>query len=170
VDQVSDFVLASAAFPWIYALVFAWVLIDAFFPPVPSDVVVVGLTALSISAGVPNKWALALVAALGAIAGDNISYEIGRRIGVQRWRWMKGPRAERAIGSARTSLQRRPVVLMLTARYVAIGRVAVTMVAGRPDSIDDVSLRSQSLPESHGRRTWSASGCSLAPGPRPTRC
>jgi membrane-associated protein len=130
VDQVNDFVLASAAFPWVYALVFAWVLIDAFFPPVPSDVLVVGLTALSISAGVPNMWALALVAALGAIAGDNISYEIGRRIGVRRWRWMKGPRAERAIGSARTSLQRRPVVLMLTARYVPIGRVAVTMVAG----------------------------------------
>lgn len=76
-DQVNDFVLASAAFPGVYALVFAWVLIDGFFPPVPSDVVVVGLTAQSISAGVPNIWALALVAALGAIAGDNISYEIG---------------------------------------------------------------------------------------------
>jgi membrane protein DedA with SNARE-associated domain len=129
-DRVNEFVIASAACPWIYAIVFAWVLIDAFFPPVPSDVVVVGLTAVSISADVPNTWALALVATLGAIAGDNISYEIGRRIGVQRWRWMKGQRAERAIGSARTSLHRRPVVLMLTARYVPIGRIAVTMMAG----------------------------------------
>jgi membrane protein DedA with SNARE-associated domain len=129
-NQVNDFVLASAGFPWVYVLVFAWVLIDAFFPPAPSDIIVVGLTALSISAGVPNTWALALAAALGAIAGDNVSYEIGRRIGVDRWRWMRGPRAERAIGSARTSLQRRPMVLMLTARYVPIGRVAVTMVSG----------------------------------------
>jgi membrane protein DedA with SNARE-associated domain len=96
----------------------------------PSDVVVVALTALSISAGVPNMWALGLVAALGSVAGDNLAYWVGRRIGVQRWRWMKGRRAQRAILSARTGLARRGVVLMLTSRYIPIGRVAVTMSAG----------------------------------------
>ena len=132
-DGVNSLVLASASLPWIYAFVFVWVLIDAFFPPVPSDVVVVGLAALSISAGVPHTVALALAAALGAIAGDNISYAIGRRIGVERWHWMTRPRVRRAIDSARTSLRRRPVVLILTARYIPIGRVAVTMVAGATD-------------------------------------
>ncbi|WP_242511114.1 DedA family protein [Pengzhenrongella frigida] len=127
---MNELVLASVSGPWVYLAVFAWVLIDAFFPPLPSDVVVVALTALSISTGVPHTWALALVAALGAIAGDNISYEIGRRIGVERWRWMAGRRVQRAIESARTSLLRRPVVLMLTSRYIPIGRVAVTMSAG----------------------------------------
>ncbi|QTE29258.1 DedA family protein [Pengzhenrongella sicca] len=129
-DGLLEFALASAAHPWVYPVVFAWVVIDAFFPPIPSDVVVVGLAALSISAGVPNTWGIAIVAALGAIVGDNIAYELGRRLGVERWRWLRGRAAQRAIASARTSLLRRPVVLMLTARYVPIGRVAVTMVAG----------------------------------------
>jgi len=55
VAHADDLLLASAAFPWVYALVLAWVLIDAFLPPVPSDVVVVGLTALSIATGVPSR-------------------------------------------------------------------------------------------------------------------
>lgn len=90
---------------------FVWVLIDAFLPPVPREVVVVGLAALSISPGVPHTWALALAAALGAIAGDNISYAIGRQIGVERWRWMTSPRGSLDGGSPSAPLHERLVVL-----------------------------------------------------------
>lgn len=122
--------MSTAASPWVYCFVFLWVVIDAFFPPAPSDVLVIALSALSVSAGTPNPWILALVAALSAVVGDNISYWIGRSIGVERWRWMRGRRAQAAIVAARDGLSRRAVVLMLTWRYIPIGRVAVTMTAG----------------------------------------
>jgi hypothetical protein len=67
---------------------------------------------------------------VGAIAGDNIAYLIGRSIGADRFRWMQRPRVAAAFAWARRELDRRGALLILGARYIPVGRVAVNMTAG----------------------------------------
>ncbi|HSU47437.1 MAG TPA: VTT domain-containing protein [Arthrobacter sp.] len=129
-QAINDFILAAAGQPWVLVLVLACCVIDGFFPPVPSESVVVGLAAVAATADVPNPLLLALVAAAGAFSGDNIAYLLGRRVGTRRWSWMRGPRMQSAFRWAGRELRRRPASLILVARFVPIGRVAVNLTAG----------------------------------------
>ncbi len=129
-NGLSDFVLSAAEQPWVYLVVLLLCLVDGFFPPVPSESVVVGLASLVISQGVPNPWLLILVAALGAFLGDNIAYSIGKAIGITRFRWMRRPRMQRAFAWAGRELAKRAASLILVARFIPIGRVAVNLTAG----------------------------------------
>ena len=129
-QAINDFILAAAGQPWVLVLVFACCLIDGFFPPVPSESVVVGLAAVAATADVPNPALLAVVAAVGAFSGDNIAYLIGRSTGTGRWAWMRRHRAQRAFGWAGRELRKRPASLIMVARFVPIGRVAVNLTAG----------------------------------------
>ncbi|HKU34319.1 DedA family protein [Paenarthrobacter sp. NPDC058040] len=129
-QAINDFILAAAEQPWVLFLVLACCVIDGFFPPIPSESVVVGLSAVSGSSGSPNVWLLVLVAALGAFSGDNIAYLIGRRIGIQRWRWMRTQRMQGAFRWAGKELRRRAASLIMVARFIPIGRVAVNLTAG----------------------------------------
>ncbi|GAA4043475.1 DedA family protein [Arthrobacter methylotrophus] len=129
-QAINDFILAAAGQPWVLLLVFACCVIDGFFPPIPSESVVVGLAAVSATTGVPSAWLLILVGALGAFIGDNIAYMIGRRIGVRRWRWMRSQRMQGAFRWAGRELRRRAASLIIVARFIPIGRVAVNLTAG----------------------------------------
>jgi membrane-associated protein len=129
-QAINDFILAAAGQPWVLVLVVACCVIDGFFPPVPSESVVVGLAAVAATADVPNPLLLALVAAAGAFSGDNIAYLLGRRVGTRRWSWMRGPRMQSAFRWAGRELRKRPASLILVARFVPIGRVAVNLTAG----------------------------------------
>jgi membrane-associated protein len=130
VQAINDFILAAAGQPWVLLLVFACCVIDGFFPPVPSESVVVGLAAVAATADVPNPVLLTVVAAAGAFAGDNIAYLIGRATGTGRWAWMRRRRAQRAFRWAGGELRKRPASLIMVARFVPIGRVAVNLTAG----------------------------------------
>ena len=56
-QAINDFILAAAGQPWVLLLVFACCVIDGFFPPIPSESVVVGLAAVAATADVPNPCA-----------------------------------------------------------------------------------------------------------------
>ncbi|MFD4422605.1 DedA family protein [Agromyces sp. NPDC058484] len=127
---LNDTITALAGSPWLYLVVVLVCLIDGFFPPVPSETVVVAAAAVSASTGSPHMLLLVAVAALGAMAGDNIAFEIGRRIGVSRFRWMRTAKVAAAFDWARRGLDRRGAVLIFTARYIPVGRIAVNMTAG----------------------------------------
>ncbi len=130
-DVISELVLQAVASPWLYLVLFAVTVIDGFFPPIPSETVLVAAAAVSASAG--DLWALVplgLVAAAGAAIGDNIAFALGRRIGTDRWSWMRRPRVVAALAHARSALGRRGAALILGARYIPVGRVAVNMSAG----------------------------------------
>lgn len=129
-EAVNDFVIGAAGEPWIYAVLLALCIIDGFFPPVPSESVVVALAALSASTNGPEAWAVVAVSAIGAFTGDNIAYLIGRQVGTERFRWMQRARVISAFTWARRELDRRGALLILTARYIPVGRVAVNMTAG----------------------------------------
>ena len=129
-QAINDFILAAAGQPWVLVLVLACCVIDGFFPPVPSESVVVGLAAVAATADIPNPLLLAVVAAAGAFSGDHIAYLLGRRVGTMRWAWMRGPRMQSAFRWAGRELRRRPASLILVARVVPIGGVAVNLTAG----------------------------------------
>ncbi|MFX1757103.1 DedA family protein [Rhodococcus sp. As11] len=129
-DVINEFIIGQAAALWVYPLVFAVCILDGFFPPVPSETVLVTLASLSGSTGLPHLWIVVVLAALGAIIGDNIAYTIGRKVGTDRFRWMRRPKARAAFAWARRGLDKRGAAVILTARYIPIGRIAVNMTAG----------------------------------------
>lgn len=119
-----------AASPWLFLVVFAVCVIDGFFPPVPSETIVVGAATVSVATGEPNLLLLIAVAAAGAIVGDNIAYQLGRALGTTRFRWMRAKRVATTLDWARRGLDRRGALLIFTARYIPVGRIAVNMTAG----------------------------------------
>lgn len=129
-NGISDVVLSAAEQPWVYLLVLVCCVVDGFFPPFPSESVVVGLASLVLTQGVPDPWLLILVAALGAFLGDNIAFRLGRGIGTIRFRWMRRPRMQRSFTWAGNELAKRAASLILVARFIPIGRVAVNLTAG----------------------------------------
>ncbi len=129
-DVLNDLILQAAASPWLLAVLFAATVIDGFFPPVPSETVLVAAAAAAVSGGGTDLVLLGVVAAAGATLGDNIAFLLGRRIGTTRWGWMRRPRVAAAFSSAQHALARRSAALILGARYIPVGRVAVNMSAG----------------------------------------
>lgn len=130
-DVINELILQTVASPWLCLVLFAVTIIDGFFPPVPSETVLVAAAAVAVSAG--DLWMLAplgLVAALGAAIGDNIAFAIGRRVGTNRFSWMRRPRITSAFAYAERALDQRSAALILGARYIPVGRVAVNMSAG----------------------------------------
>lgn len=127
---MEEWALALVGSPWVFVITYLLCLIDGFFPPVPSESVVIALAALSISVGSPNLWLVGIVAALGAFCGDQIAYLIGRKLDIPNTRIGRTPRGARVIAAAGRSLERRGVLYIFAARYVPIGRVAVNMTAG----------------------------------------
>lgn len=129
-DGVNDIVLGLAGSPWVYLVVFGFVAIDAFVPPVPSESALVALAAVSVSSGDPDLLLLGLVAVAGALVGDNTAYGIGRKVGTDRFRILRTDKAKELIERAETELDQRAATLILTARYIPVGRVAVNVTAG----------------------------------------
>ncbi|WP_243695219.1 DedA family protein [Agromyces protaetiae] len=121
---------ALAASPWLVPALFALVVGDAFLVVLPGETAVVALGALWAATGHPPLWATLAAAAAGAITGDALCYLIGRRIGLDRWRWQREGRAGAAIQRARATVHRRTAVLVFTARYVPFARIAVNLAAG----------------------------------------
>jgi membrane-associated protein len=88
--------------PWLYAIVLVAVAIDGFVPIVPSETLVIGLGALS-ATGRPNLVALAAAVTAGGVAGDHVSYALGRRAGA---RPARNPRLALARRKAEQALSR----------------------------------------------------------------
>lgn len=120
----------AAQGPWLYAALFVLVVADAFAVVLPSETAVVALGSLAFSTGSPYIWLLLPVAAAGAVVGDNLCYAIGRRVGTDRFAWMRRPRIHFAFDYAARALERRPASLILTARYIPFARIAVNVTAG----------------------------------------
>ena len=128
---MNELILQAAASPWLLLVMLLVAVIDGFFPPVPSETVLVAGAAVAASAGHWQTVALlCVVAAAGAMVGDNIAYALGRAVGTTRFRWMRRARVAGVFARSRRILERRGAPLILGARYIPVGRVAVNMSAG----------------------------------------
>jgi membrane protein DedA with SNARE-associated domain len=119
---VNDWALALAGTPWVFLAVYAFATIDGFFPPIPSESLIIGLAIVFVQQPSPSFWLLGAAAAAGAFTG--------RRIPIRRLRFMQNARAEKAITWAEHALAHRGASFIIAARYVPVGRVAVNMTAG----------------------------------------
>lgn len=130
-DALNDLILQAAASPWLLLVMFAVAALDALFPPVPSETVLVSSAAVALSSGhALDLVPLCLAATAGAVLGDSIAYLAGRKVGTERFGWMRAPRVARALDGARRGLDRRGSLFVLTARFIPVGRVAVNVAAG----------------------------------------
>jgi membrane protein DedA with SNARE-associated domain len=130
ISAIEDWVPMLAESLWVYPALVLFATIDGFFPPIPSESVVIGLASLSVSHGEPNLALIALAGAVGAFTGDQIAYLIGSRVDVHRLRIFRTGRGQKALAWAEHALAHRGSSFILAARYIPIGRVAVNMTAG----------------------------------------
>ena len=128
--MVEDLLTEVARSAWALPLLFVLVLGDAFLVVIPGEAAVTALGALAVSQGEPMLAAIVLVAAAAALAGDGVCYLVGRTIGLERWRWMRAPRAQAAFAWARVRLERRAALVLFTARFIPFARLAVNLTAG----------------------------------------
>ena len=123
--------LGLAGSPWILLVLFLFATIDGFFPPIPSESLVIALATLSVSpGGRPALLPVVLVVAAGAFTGDQIAYTIGGRVDVRRLRIFRGAKAQAALDWAQRALTERGASFIIAGRYIPVGRVAVNMTAG----------------------------------------
>jgi membrane protein DedA with SNARE-associated domain len=126
-SQFTDWV--SGAW-WSYPLIFAVSMIDAFFPVVPSESVVITAGNLASSG---DLWLLGVIAAAagGAIVGDNVSYAIGKYAGEHTVKGLfRSDKARRGFEWAEEQLERRGFYIIVIARFIPGGRTAVTFSSG----------------------------------------
>ena len=125
-DQFEQWVSSD----WAYLAIFAVSAIDAFFPLVPSETVVITAGVLA-GAGDLTLVLVILCAAGGAILGDNISYGLGTWLGEHTVkRVFKGEKSHRAFDWAERQLAQRGTYLIIVARFIPGGRTATTFSAG----------------------------------------
>ena len=125
-DQFEEWVSSD----WSYLAIFAVSAIDAFFPLVPAETVVITAGVLA-GTGDLQLWLVILCASAGAIAGDNISYGLGHWLGEHTVkRWFKGAKSQAAFAWAERQLAQRGTYIIVVARFIPGGRTATTFSAG----------------------------------------
>jgi membrane-associated protein len=130
-ESLLDLLRQTVTSPWVYLVIFGLTLVDGFFPAVPGEAAVITGAVLSADGGHPNLIAVIVTAAVGALAGDHISYAIGRGGGANRLaRFPANSRRRSSSEWARRALEMRGGLILTTARYVPGGRTAVTLTMG----------------------------------------
>ena len=129
-DAITELVEGAMGSPWVYVAICAFAAIDAFFPAVPSESLVVSAGVFA-ATGEPNVFAVIGVAAAGAFAGDHISYMIGRTAGVRVLERAKpGSRKAAALERGGRLLADRGGTILIVCRYIPGARTAITLTAG----------------------------------------
>jgi membrane-associated protein len=122
--------LVSDASGWAYAVIALVALLDAVVPILPSETVVITAGVLAADG---KLWLPAIVAtaAVGAFAGDNLAYLIGRRFGTRLVdRFFRSEKGRGRIDWAKKQLRERGGQLIVTGRFIPGGRTAITLSAG----------------------------------------
>ena len=125
-QSLTDYVSGS---PWTYAFLFGVAALDVVFPLVPSETSVI-LAGVLASTGDLILFAVILVAAGGAVLGDNTAYWIGRLAGERLVnRFFRGERRKR-IDWAEKQIAERGGYFIVVGRFIPGGRTAVTLACG----------------------------------------
>lgn len=127
---LEHWLLVVTASPWALLVLLLGCYLDALFPPVPSETIVLALGTLAVSGHGPHPVLVVLLAAVGAFLGDRTAYAIGGRMPPGRLPFVRPERAARLLARVRDQLDRRGAAFILSARYVPVGRVAMNVGAG----------------------------------------
>jgi membrane-associated protein len=124
--------------------------LDAIFPVLPSETVLIALGVATARSTDPRIALLVLCAAVGAFAGDNLSYFIGSRFGpFAERRFFATEKGARRRAWAERSLQRFGVPLIIACRFIpAAGRPSPSVAGSSATRAAGFSPRSQPPPSS----------------------
>jgi len=128
---VSAFTSLQVGSPISYVIAVVIPALDAIFPVLPSETVLIALGVATAGSADPRIALLVLCAAAGAFLGDNLCYVIGSRFGpfAERRFFATGKGARRRAWAER-SLRRFGGRLIIVCRFVPGGRTAVTLCCG----------------------------------------
>ncbi len=116
--------------PWFLLAVFFVALLDSVIPLVPSETMVI-IGGVAAGSGDQFLGLVILAGALGAFAGDNLAYQLGRSC--EDWLQRTVFRSEsgkKKLEWATRQLDIRGGLLLVTARFIPGGRTAVTIASG----------------------------------------
>jgi membrane-associated protein len=112
---------------WLLPALALLVALDAPFPVLPSEPLLMTASAVAIGAqDVPMALGLLAAAFAGSVAGDHLMFALGRTS-----RRLGRPGANRIARWVRRNIMRRPAVTIVGARFVPAGRLVSTTAAGR---------------------------------------
>jgi membrane-associated protein len=120
---------AVAGSPVTYLIVLVAVVFDGLIPLVPSEATIVTASVLA-AHGHLSIELIVLAAACGAVAGDNLSYWLGRGLGGRASRRLfRGEKGRRRLEWAAATLRGRAWIVTV-GRFIPGGRTATTFAAG----------------------------------------
>ncbi|UGQ10362.1 DedA family protein [Yinghuangia sp. ASG 101] len=126
-----DPLLRFADSAWSYLLVSVAAFLDVLIPIVPSETALITCGVFATVGGTPNVFLLIALGALGAFAGDNTAYAIGR------WaepfatrRLLSGDRGRKARAQAERWLGDWGGAFIIIGRFIPGGRTAVAVTSG----------------------------------------
>lgn len=125
-DSLVDAISGSG---WAYGIVFLFAFLDAVFPVVPSETAVITAGVLAANGDLAIELII-LLAAVGAITGDNLAYAIGRSLKRFVQERLFGGKRRRHLDRAERALQERGGSLIVIGRFIPGGRTAVTFASG----------------------------------------
>lgn len=129
-DAILNALQGTMTSPWIYAALFGLALLDAFFPVVPSETLIITAGVYAASGDTILPLVIAFSAA-GAFCGDHVSYSIGRFAGGRLERWIRsGRRRREAYDRAAKIFDERGGLVIIIARYIPGGRTTATLLMG----------------------------------------
>ncbi|MGJ9403525.1 DedA family protein [Arthrobacter sp. KK5.5] len=114
---------------WVYPLGALIVTLSAMVPPVPSTTLFVGLGAVSASSDALDPYLLAAAMFAGALAGDAATYALARRFDMASWSLMRGRKRQSALDSARRRLAHDGLPLVMSSRYIPLGRLTMNLAS-----------------------------------------
>ena len=132
-DNITAWFHHAAGSPVVLVVLTALCFIDGFFPPLPSESIVIGLTSWFIASppgAVVPLWAVFLAAGVGAMLGDSFAFFLGTRIPVEKIPFLNRGKGKTAYDLTRRTLHRRGTSFIFAARFIPGGRIAVNICAG----------------------------------------
>ncbi|WP_350281512.1 DedA family protein [Kribbella sp. HUAS MG21] len=115
---------------WLLLILFAVAAIDAVFPVVPSEGMVI-TAGMAAAAGHQNLLLVIAVAMAGSVIGETVCYFMGRGSGPALHRWLKRQeRRQRLYEKVSAALHSRGGLILMTVRYIPGARMVATLTAG----------------------------------------
>lgn len=116
-----------------YPVLFGGVLVGSVVPIVPTGAIVGAAAAVATTTDQLNLVLVVLLATLGALIGDLVTFAAGRGGRGAMTRWFVRRQSEERLASARTRFAKRGWQLVVIGRMVPAGRIPVLLAAGALD-------------------------------------
>ncbi len=129
-SRMTDFLQGLLPSPWLWVVVLVVSALDGLLPFMPSDTTVI-LVGVLVAPDPLRLILLIVVATVGCVLGDVLSYLIGRYSGTAVLdRFTREEKGRKRREWAVSRLHRHGTLLILLGRYIPAGRVATMITAG----------------------------------------